>query len=149
MWYLANDMQFFIFLPIICLIYRKSRISAYLFNLVVLAFGIGSVFILSQTFELGSNVLSAANYSDLLYIKPWARCPAYVIGLMFGMMYYEFKNVDKFPELGRTLGNKFFRLFEISDCMVYSSQIIGFSLTTFFVFIQHMEYVAFPERSWS
>ena len=35
------------------------------------------------------------NFMDSFYIKPWMRCPPYLLGLLFGIYYREYYNEKK------------------------------------------------------
>ena len=49
---------------------------------------------------------------DKLYFKPWARINPYLIGLILGLMYFEYKNKDKYPEFQRRFSVKIFYFLE-------------------------------------
>ena len=106
-WYLANDMQFYVFSPLIL-------IPLYFLFPLGLAISAGVLlvnFVLSGTlagvYDHQANQLAnfAYNYQDntslytsygnLLYIKPWHRVTPYVVGLILGYVLYCFRLPNK------------------------------------------------------
>ena len=92
-WYLANDMQFFLLVPpLVTLYYRKRKY----FN-----FTISCLFIACTVIQLCiilANKLSVSyftykdEYWSIYYVKPYARLPVYLIGILFGCSYYSYKS---------------------------------------------------------
>ena len=109
-WYLANDFQFFLVTPPILYVFCKNRKVGYaLFYLLLLGsmlyngilFGVYNISIIESSKEI--------DVPSLIYVKPWARIGAYIIGWLFGLGIFELKMKEKHPELKNTLSNLFFR----------------------------------------
>lgn len=91
-WYIQNDMQLFIFSIILLCIYgyKPLVVKASIWLLIL-----GSmIFTYVWTFDHGTYVIT--HFSDVskwgtffndVYIKPWARCPPYLLGLFFGILH--------------------------------------------------------------
>ena len=100
-WYLANDMQFYIFSPLILIpLYFIFPVGLAISAAVVFASFIVSG-ALTGVYDLQANEfaayaygyvtnpnISATAYQDLLYIKPWHRVAPYIIGLVLGFVLY-------------------------------------------------------------
>jgi hypothetical protein len=95
-WYLANDMQFFIILIPICILYNKSKCTAIIVSSVLIFGSHLSTFLI--TFINKYPVFTMTNYNiileayDIIYYKPWCRISTYLIGALFGWLYLSFKN---------------------------------------------------------
>lgn len=105
-WYLANDMMYFITVPLIVILYRKGdsgRLAAWFLTL--------SIVLISIFYQLGT--ASEHHWSpntwdgdeaDLFhqeaFNKPYTRCPSYYIGILVAFFWYEKKRLYpnyKFP----------------------------------------------------
>ena len=80
------------------------------------------------------NRVEGFDYQNYLYIKPWARIGAYLVGWIFGLGIFELKMKEKFPELKNTLFNAFFERLHNSRVLSIISAIIGTGLTALYVF---------------
>ena len=102
-WYLSNDMQFFIFAPLI-------MIPLYFFfplGLVISGAVLGVSFTISGTlagvydhqantfsqvaYNYTPNNTDITTYNNLQYIKPWHRVTPYIVGLVLGYVLYRFR----------------------------------------------------------
>ena len=81
MWYLANDMQFFLITPLLLFFYCKMRIAGYLC--------IGAIMVTSAS--LTAWWTAEGNDIKDWYDKPWERVVAYMQGILLGLMYFEYK----------------------------------------------------------
>jgi len=88
-WYLANDFQFFLLVPLLAILYYRKRKACY-----ITIGSLASVCLIIQISVILIDDLSASyfNYNNLYwttyYVKPYARLPAFLIGLLFGFMHY-------------------------------------------------------------
>ena len=91
-WYLANDMQFHWFAPLflIPLAYGRYIIGTFLVILFVLGSILSTFAILIQNpgSEQGLFGPKADIYNTWVYIKPWARCGAFLVGLLLGYILF-------------------------------------------------------------
>jgi len=92
-WYLACDMQFFILLPFLIEAYYQNRQRFWV--LTIFLWSTASLISLSVIIK---NNLSASyftykdEYWTVFYEKPFARLPAYLIGIVWGCSYYSYKH---------------------------------------------------------
>lgn len=91
-WYLANDFQFYLLIPLFASLYFKNRKWFYIV--------LGSILALSKIIQMGvilANSLSVSyftykdEYWTIYYVKPYARIPVFLIGVLAGASYYTFK----------------------------------------------------------
>ena len=92
-WYLANDMQFYIFIsPILILLYRyRKRVG----TLVAIALILSCVIIravLVSHYEIHGWAGASKHKDDpwvqhgILYVRPWARMSTYIVGILTGFL---------------------------------------------------------------
>lgn len=91
-WYIQNDMQIFIFSLLILLIYTKSRFWSFISIYMTTAFS--CAYTMQQSFDNKykntthmSDFDTYGEYMSRLYVKPWSRCPPYLLGLFLGILY--------------------------------------------------------------
>ncbi|XP_022104547.1 nose resistant to fluoxetine protein 6-like [Acanthaster planci] len=63
-WYLANDMQFFVISPVI-------------------------IYLLYKPYNNNTVVVYENTAADIIYSKPYCRIPAYLVGMVFGYIFYK------------------------------------------------------------
>lgn len=138
-WFLANDMQFFVFSLIILLVYTKtSRTLGWILILLVCIIGCVSAGIVANFNNL--NVIMFAkdtleDYIEYYYTKPYTRSPPYAFGMACGFIMYTVKHskenskiYDKFAFLIiKMCENKYFR---------YSIFLLGWGLVNIFIFTE-------------
>lgn len=99
-WYLANDMQFYLLVPLFASLYYNKRKWFYIV--------LGILMFLSKITQLSviiANDLSVSyftykdEYFTIFYVKPYARLPAFLIGILAGCSYFTFKREE--PESQR------------------------------------------------
>ena len=103
-WYLANDMQFYIFSPLILIpLYFLFPLGLVISAVVLLVSFVVSGTLASvydhQANEFASiaynyesnNTSPYTTYTNLLYIKPWHRVAPYIVGLILGYVLYCFR----------------------------------------------------------
>lgn len=94
-WYIANDMQFFLLVPLLSYMYFNQRKKFY-----YLTVGIVALCKLIQMIVILVNNLSVSyfTYNDeywtVYYVKPYARLPVFLIGLLAGCSFYSFKHEE-------------------------------------------------------
>lgn len=92
-WYLACEMQFFILLPFLVESYYNNRQRFWV--LIITFWSIAALFSLTVIVK---NDLSASyftykdEYWTVYYEKPFARLPAYLIGMVWGCSYFSYKH---------------------------------------------------------
>ena len=99
-WYLANDMQFYVISPAILIASYYFMPLAIILVLAVLLSSFVVVGTLVGMYDLQATIFAkmaynytgpstAADYTDLIYIKPWGRIAPYLVGLVQGYMLYK------------------------------------------------------------
>ena len=92
-WYLANDMQMFLLVPIFVYIYRWNP-----------SYGVASLFgvsFLSSTFQLiyiYKNHWTTQSNADEYYIRPWMRVNTYLVGVLAAWGYLAFREAENLRE---------------------------------------------------
>ncbi len=92
-WYIANDMQFFLLVPLFTHWYFNQRRKFY-----YLLGGIVAICKLIQMIVILVNSLSVSyfTYNDeywtVYYVKPYARLPVFLLGVLVGSSFYSFKH---------------------------------------------------------
>ena len=146
MWYLANDMQFFILTPLFLYAYCNFRaIGYFLIGLFMVASTL-TIGLLTRQFDIGPDPLNdiTQQYNDKLYFRPWARITPYLIGLLLGLMYFEFKQQEKYPEFKGRASVKIFYLLSRFQWLRLATFFLGFALTFVTVFTIHDVYAHDP-----
>eukprot|EP00026_Physarum_polycephalum_P002087 Phypoly_transcript_02091.p1 GENE.Phypoly_transcript_02091~~Phypoly_transcript_02091.p1 ORF type:complete len:662 (+),score=60.51 Phypoly_transcript_02091:96-2081(+) len=92
-WYLANDMQFFIFTPFIIILYKKSRPLAVLLLLMLYILCITLVGVLTDKHHLRPLDPGDDSWMTIVYNKPYTRMAPYLIGIAFAFL-VQHENVD-------------------------------------------------------
>lgn len=149
LWYLANDMQFFIILPWIIYAYIKNRIAGYVVTYVLLAGNVITTFIISHVGEHSMSVINDTKQITNIYHMPYTRVGAYLIGVLFGIWYYEYKASAKDPNYNNKIGAVFFRQVYLNRGLRWSYYIIGAFFMVLLLCIPYTETKNMPKRTWS
>ena len=121
-WYIANEMQFYLTIPLFVPLYYSKRMIFY--------FALGLILVLSIMFQVGvilKNDLSVSyftykdEYWTVYYIKPYSRIPAFLVGMLAGCSYYSFKHED--PDEQRIA--KILEALQFSKVRAMISHIVG------------------------
>lgn len=93
-WYLANDMQFFLVSPFIIFAYCKSWKLGYSILTTAIIATCVIPFVLSMVYKIPATISldqseGAKQQEKLIYTKPWSRFSTYGIGGIFGLMLFE------------------------------------------------------------
>ena len=138
-WYLQNDMQMFVVSGLVLLFYRKSKFATCF--LIVLM--IGASFAFTMAFNYTHYYKQPIHLEDFgptdtsfpnLYIKPYSRCPPYLIGVLLGIAYVELLNCQKKQDNENTL-IKIKNKFNQSKKYEKGCELLGLVILCFFVFI--------------
>ena len=99
-WYLANDFQFYLTLPLFAILYYRNRKWFY-----IVLWGLFFVSKIIQMAVILGNSLSISyftykdEYWTIYYVKPYSRLPIFLIGVLAGCSYFTYKKED--PETQR------------------------------------------------
>jgi len=97
-WYLANDMQFFIISPpLIYLLKKYPKFGIYLILLIICGCYISTILVVISHEIYASYSRFHDDYNRYYYDKPWARIAPYLIGILLAYSYLQSKtNQDSF-----------------------------------------------------
>jgi len=112
-WYLALDMQFYLFTPLLVFLYYKSKKAGWIAaGVLFLASFATSIFIIAYqgyyTYVPDQKLpgLHGGLYENQIYSKPWARLGPYLVGVVFAWIVTELKanGVKEIPAWIRAVG---------------------------------------------
>eukprot|EP00013_Stygamoeba_regulata_P005333 CAMPEP_0177631156 /NCGR_PEP_ID=MMETSP0447-20121125/1596_1 /TAXON_ID=0 /ORGANISM="Stygamoeba regulata, Strain BSH-02190019" /LENGTH=583 /DNA_ID=CAMNT_0019132615 /DNA_START=161 /DNA_END=1912 /DNA_ORIENTATION=+ len=87
-WFLANDMQFYVVAPIFIIFFAWKRQLGWAFLLLVTAICLAIRLFLVIHYDLGTTVQNTQpDWFPKLYIKPYARAPAFLAGIALAVVY--------------------------------------------------------------
>ncbi len=96
-WYLQLDIQMFIVsLPILILAKKHMKASIMILTLLLLSSLAFTMYMnyshnFKQAIHLDDFGPDDTSFTDV-YIKPWCRCPSYIIGILFAFFYLRCEN---------------------------------------------------------
>jgi len=116
-WYLANDMQFYIFTPIIVLAYRKSKRTGWVLVTMLITLCMCLNASIAYIYQLPPLDPANDKYNSMIYNKPYTRMSPYLIGIAAAFLLQE-ENFDltanKFVRWGGWLVS-----FTVTSCTIY------------------------------
>mmetsp|Transcript_21737 Transcript_21737/g.21494 ORF Transcript_21737/g.21494 Transcript_21737/m.21494 type:complete len:411 (+) Transcript_21737:239-1471(+) len=89
-WYIANDVQFYVFSPIILILYYKKKLWGYLTCIGLIGVNWLVVGIEANINDWNPTLLNGLGNKDQFlanYVKPYARMSPYLLGMIIGFMY--------------------------------------------------------------
>ncbi|GAB5364255.1 hypothetical protein AAMO2058_000954000 [Amorphochlora amoebiformis] len=92
-WYLANDMIFFWATPWILAAYKLNKILGIFIPSLLTCASIAASWVIAWKHHLRFPTFDQSEYFPFYYKPPWTRAPPYLIGLLMGIGYYEFKRL--------------------------------------------------------
>lgn len=146
-WYLANDIQFFLITPIILHIYHaRSKIAGWGIFMMLIGVHIVSNWMIADHYEYPVAMLGVGGDSFYKqYVKPYCRIGPYILGIIFGIIYYTKKLYARNGDIYDKLGFKIVKLYE-SRYVRYISYLAGLFLINFIIFIQQPAYESATKR---
>ena len=100
-WYLPNDMQFFLLIPILVYLIYKNRTLGLIFIAILQIISFTVTFSVAWSQNMSPSYFRAtAEYYSQYYSRPWARISPFFIGVVVAVCLYSFKNDS--PEESRT-----------------------------------------------
>jgi hypothetical protein len=141
-------MLFFFFLPFIVLAYINKRIVGYLLAWMLMIACIITTIAISA---IGKHPISTIKDSKArtIYHQPWTRYGAYTVGVLFGMMYYEFMKAKKHQECRAQFGAIFYNKVYNSRVLRWFFYLLSSFIMVFLICIPYTETKApRPEILW-
>ena len=148
-WYLQNDMQIFVFSLIFIIIYMKHRVAGYICILAMMCLGLSlNIYeVIDREIKQVTHLIDFVKWQDYftnIYIKPWIRCPPYLLGLTFGLLHMEYlaisKKLKEDPEDSKANSNFFVKMRRrmlAKRWVVWMSQLLGVALMITTVMLPH------------
>jgi len=97
-WYLANDMQFFLLSPIILYTYKIHKIAGHIMASVFWLISIGSNIGITASGKYGITFGNQGEgFMFDIYTKPYTRIGPYVIGMVAGYLLYQYRKENRRP----------------------------------------------------
>ncbi|OMJ79985.1 hypothetical protein SteCoe_19856 [Stentor coeruleus] len=93
-WFIANDMQFYIFSPVILILHYKNKIYGYCALILLLIVNVVVTVVISSENDYNPGVRYGLFNTDQFlhsYIRPYFRMNSYIIGMMLGFVYKGYK----------------------------------------------------------
>jgi len=81
-WYLANDMQFYIFTPIILLLYYRSKRAGWILVTLLITLSMSLNAFLGYYYKLGPLDPNENRFNSIVYNKPYTRMAPYLVGIL-------------------------------------------------------------------
>lgn len=114
-WYLADDMQFFLFVPMLVILFRSKNQNtkrlAYFFTLLII-FGctVATAVIahVNHWAPITWDGEEATNYSQQGFNRPYIRAPAYFVGVLAAFLWHEKK--QRYPDFKLSYTQNFFTM---------------------------------------
>jgi len=94
-WYLANDMQFFLLSPLFLYSFKQSRLFGYLVSASLWLTSTGCLLGITLSGSYGILMQDMGNSFAKIYVKPWTRIGPYIIGLVTGYLLHEARKEKK------------------------------------------------------
>ena len=138
LWYLANDMLFFAFLPFVILAYVKRKTMGYILAIFLIVASMVNAFIISQVENHPITIIVDPNVRNI-YHRPYTRFGAYYVGSLFGMFYFEWMKAEKNEKYRYLPGARFYNIFKNSKIMRSISSILAAGVMLFLIFIVYTE----------
>ena len=93
-WYIANDFQMYLLVPIIVLLYRWKPIAGILTVVSLMMISIGAQLCVFIKYHILANI-ETDDYGNLYYVKPYCRINPFLIGILMAWMYISHKQAKK------------------------------------------------------
>lgn len=132
-WFASVDFQMFLLVPLIAVIFQKSKMAGYATTLALVGLGMLLTAILNGVADqTGANpYLDTAFFTDL-YIKPWARAVPYFIGVYMGSLFYFYiKSTDEIFAFNKIKYNPIIRaaMYAVGFVLMFTTIFVLFDYT--------------------
>ena len=138
LWYLANDMLFFMFLPIVIIVYCRSKLMGYILSCFLIVASMIVAFSLAAAHHHPITIIKDSKIREI-YHQPYTRFGAYFVGCLFGILYSEWMKAKKNPELRKLPGAIIFNTIEGSRILRFVLHFTGAGVMVFFIVITYTE----------
>ncbi|CAI2360759.1 unnamed protein product [Moneuplotes crassus] len=141
LWYLSNEMTYFLFVPLIVLTYLNSKLIGYCLITFLNIAGIILPFVFSHIRGHSISILKdpAEKYQDEIYGHPYTRFGAYTVGVLFGVLYFEWNRSRTDPGYRYSAGARFYNLFKKSTVLCIFAFVFSSAVMLFFILLPRVE----------
>ena len=121
LWYLSNEMMFFVLVPFIVLAYINKRFIGYAITSFLIFACFVTTFVFSHIRGHSITIIDdpAAEWNKEFYNLPITRFGAYFMGVLFGIMYFEWMRSRKDPTFKLTFGAMFYNSIKNNGVLRY------------------------------
>lgn len=140
-------MQFFVVLPVLVFCYLKNRMAGYALIVVLLVMNIVTTFVLSHVGHHNILFFRDSAATTEIYVRPYTRIGAYLIGVLYGLMYYEFKTES--TQQMNAIGYRVFKNIQNNQTLRLILYVLGGSIMVGLVFTPYSEMKNLPSKTWS
>ena len=84
-------MQMFLILPWLMIFYRINKFIGYSILILCLVANLVASFYISWYYKLGIGTNEPDKFNEHFYQMPWVRATPYLVGILAGILYYEYK----------------------------------------------------------
>jgi len=143
-WYIANDFQMYLLVPILVCLYSYKQLYAYMSVAVLMLGSIGAQLLTFIHYDISANIAESAGATHFMskyYTKPWCRINPFLIGILAAWLYISYKKYQKSPPSEENPISFTDRIvMKINDNILnakwlrYMMYFIGFSLMFYFVY---------------
>lgn len=119
--------------------YKRHRYLGYASCLALLGANVFVTYLISGMYFIGISTFTDMNYGKYLYFKPWIRIGAYQVGILYGILYYEWMNRTKNQKFSNSIGTIYFEVVKNSRVFRYLQYVVGLVLINVLIFVPHKE----------
>ena len=138
LWYLANDMMFFMFLPIVVLAYCFNKFIGYIMSVFLIFTSMVTALVLTAVHN-HPIILAKDPHGREIYHQPYTRYGAYFVGCLFGIFYYEWMKARNNQEFKNLPGNKIYCFIQNRKLVRITLQLISALIMVFLIAIVYTE----------
>ena len=141
-------MQMFLILPWFMMLFIWKKLIGYIVLAALFIANMSISFYISWHYELGTGGILPAtkiaqdNYQKYYYERPWVRITPYLVGILFGILYFEYRQEVKKAkdDTNYYRGTCIYRMFTIAKhhtLMTWIYLLVGFGLTFLCVYVDY------------
>ena len=158
-WYLANDMQFFWFSPIIIIVYHNlAKWIGWLFKATLVVAGVVISTTLASEYGFTTSIADNrneqsedTNFYYIMYTKPYCRYIPYVLGLYCGFVYLRYTKMKSLQPDSHPDQVAYFLINKIRNTKLgaVASFVLGIAFISFFILAQRGSYSHLNQEVWT
>lgn len=140
-WFISCDFQMFLLVPLIAVVFQKTKIGGYAVSLALMTLGLILTAVLNGVSDNpGATPTLDPSYFQDIYIKPWTRAVPYFLGVYIGSTFYFYaKSSDE---------NFLFNKIKFNPFLRAGMYILGFALMFTIIFVLY-DYTRNYGTGWS